>query len=247
MRQLELLMGKDNFQKGIRIYLKKYSYGNATWNDLISILSKYSKTDLYAWNKVWVNQPGRPVFNYNVSYTRNHISHFTLTQTAESGPKRFWPQAFDITLIYSSYRKDFHIKMTRDRAEIAELKGAEKPMFILFNSNGLGYGLFPTDKNSVDRLFDLSSPLQRASSYITAYENMLDGRYFKPEELLNIFISGLHTEKDEMNLRLLTGYVAGIYWQYLPASVRMAKAPELENILKGFIILESYLLSIVIL
>ncbi|RYE20573.1 MAG: aminopeptidase, partial [Sphingobacteriaceae bacterium] len=48
MRQLELLMGKDNFQKGIREYLKKYAYSNATWNELIAILSKYSQSDLYA-------------------------------------------------------------------------------------------------------------------------------------------------------------------------------------------------------
>lgn len=68
MRQLELLMGKENFQQGIREYLKKYSYGNATWNDLIAILSKYSKSDLLSWNKVWVNEPGRPVFSYDIKY-----------------------------------------------------------------------------------------------------------------------------------------------------------------------------------
>ncbi|MGI4806031.1 MAG: M1 family metallopeptidase, partial [Janthinobacterium lividum] len=91
MRQLELLMGKENFQKGIREYLKKYAYSNATWPDLIAILSKYTKENLYDWNKVWVNQPGRPVFDYQVSYSGNNINNLTLTQHPETGAKRIWP------------------------------------------------------------------------------------------------------------------------------------------------------------
>jgi len=46
MRQLESLMGKDNFRKGIRQYLTKYAYGNATWPELIEILNKYSTTNM---------------------------------------------------------------------------------------------------------------------------------------------------------------------------------------------------------
>ena len=101
MRQLELLMGKDNFQAGIREYLKKYAYSNATWPDLIAILSKHTSFNLYDWNKVWVNQSGRPVFNYTVTYNGSKISNLTLTQAPEYGEKRIWPQAFEITLFYA--------------------------------------------------------------------------------------------------------------------------------------------------
>ncbi|MDB5111871.1 MAG: aminopeptidase [Mucilaginibacter sp.] len=231
MRQLELLMGKDNFQKGIREYLKKYAYSNATWNDLIAILSKYSKTDLYNWNKVWVNQPGRPVFNYDISYSRNKISHFTLVQTPESGPKRIWPQVFTVTLFYPNYRKDIYVNMNRDRIELQQAIGADKPLFILFNSDGLGYGLFPTDKNSESRLFDIESPLQRASAYIAAYENMLAGRYFKPDELLALYTKGIAAENNEMNLRLLTGYTTNIYWEFILPATRQSMAQSLEETL----------------
>ncbi|MDB5011206.1 MAG: aminopeptidase, partial [Mucilaginibacter sp.] len=231
MRQLELLMGKDNFQKGIREYLKKYAYSNATWNDLIAILSKYSKTDLYNWNKVWVNQPGRPVFNYDISYSRNKISHFTLVQTPESGPKRIWPQVFTVTLFYPNYRKDIYVNMNRDRIELQQAIGTDKPLFILFNSDGLGYGLFPTDKNSESKLFDIESPLQRASAYIAAYENMLAGRYFKPDELLALYTKGIAAENNEMNLRLLTGYTTNIYWEFILPATRQSMAQSLEETL----------------
>ena len=38
MRQLELIVGEQAFRDGLREYLKRYSFGNATWLDLVRIL-----------------------------------------------------------------------------------------------------------------------------------------------------------------------------------------------------------------
>ncbi|MBT5185488.1 MAG: peptidase M1, partial [Kordiimonadaceae bacterium] len=62
MRQLEKMLGEDNFRDGIREYLKTYAFSNATWPNLIEILDKRSEQDLKAWSEVWVNTPGRPTF-----------------------------------------------------------------------------------------------------------------------------------------------------------------------------------------
>ncbi|SDF39247.1 aminopeptidase N [Mucilaginibacter pineti] len=229
MRQLELLMGKDNFQKGIREYLKKYAYSNATWNDLIAILSKYSTTNLYTWNKVWVNQPGRPVFEYNVNYTGNNINKFTISQHPETGEARIWPQVFHITLVYPTYSKSLAVNMSKQQIALAAAQGMPKPLYILFNADGMGYGLFPVDKSMTGSLFTLASPLQRASAYINAYENMLAGRSFKPDELLKLFTLGISTEKNEMNLRMLTGYITNIYWGFTLPKDRLAFNPTLEE------------------
>ncbi len=229
MRQLELLMGKENFQKGIREYLKKYTYSNATWNDLIAILSKYSKANLYDWNKVWVNQPGRPIFEEQVTYSGNKISNLTLVQHPEAGAKRIWPQAFQVTLVYADHQKKIPVNMDQEKVVLKEASGLAKPDFILFNADGMGYGLFPTDKNLMNGLYNLENPLQRASAYITAYENMLSGRYFKPDELLMQFEKGLLLEKSEMNLRLITGYIGTVYWEFLSPSIRQNTVNELEK------------------
>jgi aminopeptidase N len=231
MRQLELLMGRDNFQKGIREYLKKYEYSNATWDDLIGILSKYSKVNLYEWNKVWVNQPGRPVFNYSVKYAGNKINSFTIMQSPENGPQRIWPQAFNITLVYAEHTKDIAVNMNSNKIDLKAAVGLSKPSLIMFNSNGMGYGLFPTDKNITGKLFNLKSPLQRATAYIDAYENMLAGRSFKPQELLLLYSNGLVTEKNEMNLRLITGHIQSIYWEFILPSVRESMSLAIEDAL----------------
>ncbi len=229
MRQLELLMGKENFQKGIREYLKKYAYSNATWDDLIAILSKYSKTNLYEWNKVWVNQPGRPVFDEQVNYSGNKISNFTISQHPETGAKRIWPQAFQVMLIYADHQKTIPVNMNAEKVVLKEASGLAKPDFILFNADGMGYGLFPSGKDLADHWFTFDRPLQRASAYINAYENMLNGRYFKPDELLQLLAKGLTIEKTELNLRLITGYITNIYWEFTLPEKRLALSTDLAQ------------------
>jgi aminopeptidase N len=228
MRQLEFLMGKDNFRLGMQEYLKKYAYGNATWPNLIAILSKHTAFNLYEWNKVWVNQPGRPVFNYTVAYSGNKISRFTLTQKPESGTARVWPQAFNISLVYSGYSKDIAVNMKGAQTDVKDAAGLAKPDYIIFNSDGMGYGLFPTDSGIKTNLYTIKSPLKRAATYIAAYENMLAGRSFTPAVLLQILLPGLHLEKDEMNLRLLTGYITSIYWNFTLSAKRLAMAASIQ-------------------
>ncbi|MBE7170865.1 MAG: aminopeptidase [Williamsia sp.] len=229
MRQLEALMGKDSFRLGLKEYLKTYAYGNATWPDLISILNKHSKIDLYNWNKVWVNEPGRPVFDYTIAYNSGQVSRFAISQHPESGKPRVWPQGFEVAFVYPDHLKTIQVNMDKATVELPAAKGLDKPQFIHFNSNGTGYGLFPADKNGLSSLFKLKSPLQRASAYITLYENMLAGRVIKPADLLQLLAEGLTTEQNEMNLRLLTGYLTNIYWTFLSPAKREALAQETEE------------------
>ena len=231
MRQLELLMGKESFQQGIREYLKKYSYNNATWNDLIAILSKYSKSDLYSWNKVWVNEPGRPVFSYDIKYNGDKISDFSISQKSEVGAERIWPQSFTIKLVYAGSSKVLTVNAMHEKTVLSEAKGLAKPQYILFNANGAGYGLFPVDQPLTANLYNLIDPLERASAYINAYENMLSGRGNKPDEFLNVLLKGLSVEKNEMNLRLLSGYMTNIYWTFLTPEKRTAMHVAMEKMI----------------
>lgn len=231
MRQMELLMGKDNFQKGIKEYLHKYSYSNATWNDLVQILARYSKYDLQSWNKVWVNQPGRPVFDYTISYKGNKIDKLNITQRPEAGAARIWPQAFAVTLVYADSTRTIPVNMNTADMQLKAATGLAKPQFILFNANGIGYGLFPADKIMQEQVFGLKSAVSRASAYVNIYENVLSGRYMSPAELLALLTKGLAIEKEETNLRLLTNYISSLYWTFSKPNERMAFASQLEETL----------------
>ncbi|GAC1593279.1 MAG: M1 family aminopeptidase [Ginsengibacter sp.] len=229
MMQLELLMGEEPFRAGICEYLKKYQYSNATWNDLISILSRHTKSDLYSWNKVWVNQTGRPVFNYQMSYSGSKVNKITITQKSESGGDRVWPQSFKILLVYPNHSKELTIHMTGKTFDVQEIKGSGKPTDIILNSDGKGYGIFPSSIKTIANVVSYNNPVTRASVYISTYENMLAGKSFSPSEVVHEFSKGLTIEKNEMNLRLLSNYISNIFWSFLSAKERNEVVEPLEK------------------
>lgn len=60
MEMLVDRLGRENFRSGIKEYLQRYAYSNATWEELIEILDKYTPEDLEKWSRAWVNEAGMP-------------------------------------------------------------------------------------------------------------------------------------------------------------------------------------------
>ena len=222
-------MGKSKFQAGMREYLSNFALGNASWPELITILSKHTDVNLADWNQVWVNDSGRPVFDYDIRYNNNQIASFKLSQHPEYGSKKVWPEIFEVALVYADHVRELTVSMAGEQFDLKEAVGLAKPLFLLFNSSGSGYGVWPVDKPMLPGLYKMKSPLQRASAYISLYENMLNGRDIKPAALLDLFSDGLLKEKEEQNLRLLTGYMGSIFWTYTSPQAREMLSSKLET------------------
>lgn len=228
MRQLERLMGADAFRDGLREYLKKYRFSNATWPDLISILDKRTAADLLAWNKVWVNTPGRPVFSYSIQQSDNVISKFIITQHGEHTSNYLLPQFFKIAFVYDDHVDELNVNMNKASVALKEAIGKKMPLYILFNSSGEGYGLFPVDRKMKNTNL-LRNPVMRASADINLYENMLSGKVIRPMELLSYNLGLFESEQDELISNLLSGYITEIYWRLLKADERNKIAADMEN------------------
>ncbi|RZK16549.1 MAG: aminopeptidase, partial [Hymenobacter sp.] len=231
MRQLEALMGEENFQAGVREYLKKYAHGNATWPDLIAILDTHTPADLVAWNQVWVNQPGRPMIDFELLSPNNQPHQLLIRQHAEDGSDRLWPQQFDVTIVYPSGPVVVPVAISGREVHVPVPPAQETPLTILFNTQGRGYGVFPVTPQLADRLATLPGPVARASAYIALYENMLNERGLAPRPLLDRLLAQTAHENKDLNIKLLTGYISDIYWKFLPPAERIELAPALENAL----------------
>lgn len=218
MRQLELLMGEQAFQSGVREYLARYQYSNARWDDLIGILAQHTSADLQQWNKVWAYRPGRPVFDFQIKGMQLLIS-----QHAESGLPAVWPQQFDIALFYGDSIVTRNLTM---KSANAALRLAQKPDGIIVNSGGQGYGLFPAILS--EKIYSAKRPVTRAACYINAYENMLAAKRIVPAQLLAFLVKGFEAETNELNLRLIAGYSSNIFWQFLSEKERAEAGPALE-------------------
>ncbi|RDC63975.1 M1 family metallopeptidase [Adhaeribacter pallidiroseus] len=229
MRQLERLMGEAAFKAGLQEYLKKYAFGNATWPDLIQILDAHTPTDLQAWNQVWVNEAGRPVFNYDLQTDGSKIKQLKITQKAEDNSDRLWPQLFEITLVYPDRLQELTVNMNAREVSVPQATGAATPSFILFNSSGTGYGVFPVADAGAQDLTNLKNPVSRASGYISLYENMLHGHGLTPYRLLGFYRTALLHETEELNLKLVTSNLTDIFWRLVKPLDRLALAEELEK------------------
>jgi aminopeptidase N len=60
---------------------------------------------------------------------------------------------------------------------------------------------------------------------------MLNGQTYTPAGLMELFKKGLIPEKEETNLRMLTGYINSIYWEFVSPAARNASAEALEQTL----------------
>ncbi|WP_375418073.1 M1 family aminopeptidase [uncultured Hymenobacter sp.] len=230
MRQLERLMGPAAFQEGLREYLRKYAHGNATWPELIAILDARTLADLHAWNQVWVNQPGRPVFTADLQTSAGKINSLTLTQRAEDGSDRLWPQLFEVLLVYpGGQTKELTVNMNQRVVPLPEAAGAPAPSFILFNSTGLGYGVFPVAAPLPAQVSGLKNSVARAAAYVNLYENMLNGQVLSPLQLLDVCRQALADEPEELNLKLLTGQVSDVFWHFLSPAQRQGVGAALEQ------------------
>ncbi|MEQ8424361.1 MAG: M1 family aminopeptidase, partial [Cyclobacteriaceae bacterium] len=92
MRNLETMMGEDQFKDGLRDYLNQYSYGNASWDDLVNSLKKFTDKDLELWNKAWIKSRGMP----EVAYQADEDLKIKVTNDEEG---IVWPQTFQYELI----------------------------------------------------------------------------------------------------------------------------------------------------
>ncbi len=120
MRQLELLLGEESFRDGLREYLKAHAFGNATWNDLITILDARTDADLVAWSRAWVEERGRPRIavaarddrRRDDGHARGHGSARPRPRLAAATPARDWLRGPD----GSDARRPFRPEDGDDRA-----------------------------------------------------------------------------------------------------------------------------------
>ncbi|QDO93526.1 peptidase M1 [Formosa sediminum] len=230
MKQLEMLLGEEQFQQGLQDYIKSYANSNATWNDLVTIFDEKSDADIKAWSEVWVNKSSRPVFAHDFKYTNNNISSLALHQYAEDGSENLWPQQLEIALIYkdSIAKRTTYVNQSTQFLDV--LEGLPKPETIVYNSDGAGYGVFPVDVNTALTSFKIEDDVVRASNYINIYENALSGK-IPVQTALQTFFNGLQHETNELIIGMISSNFGSLYWDFLSESERVKLQPEFAEAL----------------
>ena len=215
MRQLELLLGEETFQKGMQEYLSTFANSNATWPDLVQILDALTEEDLIAWSEVWVNTPGRPDLS---------IEENKLIQTDSWNMNRVWPQVFE-TSYFSETSRTESIELKNKSADLS-IDFEELP---LLNSNGYGYGLFEAEQNLL-LYYDSMGDVQKGSLLISLFENAIST---SSDEALSLFLELMEIiklEENQLLLNLAMGQASRLFTSFIDTDKTIEISEALENI-----------------
>lgn len=235
MRQLEALMGEQEFRDGLRAYLRKHSYANATWDDLVSALAPRARFDLRAWSQVWIDVPGRPTIRTELRVTGGHLDRLRLMAKGSEGRQRHWPQQLRVTLLCAGVQRDLQVDMRSSRVDLTRDAGDCVPDAVLPGGQGWGYADFQLDDQSLrylqTQLPALQDPLTRAVAWSGLWEAMLASRV-PPPSLLPALLAALRSEGDEQVAAYLLRDLHTLWWRFLTPGQRARASGELEALVK---------------
>jgi aminopeptidase N len=237
MRQLELMLGERALRDGLRQYLRRYAYRNATWLDLVAILDATTDRNLAEWSRMWVEERGRPEFTTRLTVGEdNRVSRldFEVSDRVQRG--LVWPQRLRVALGYDGRVQELSAEVSGPITMVDGAHGMERPLYVLANGGGLGYGLFLLDAASraylEAHLEDIPDPLTRGSAWVTVWDNLLEAR-LGVSTFVDLAMRALPREVDEQNTQRVLGYLVRAFWHFLSTEQRVARAPALEAMLRA--------------
>jgi aminopeptidase N len=237
MRQLERIVGPDRFQEGLRVYLRKFEFGNASWLDLVRVLDERTDADLAAWSRAWVEEAGRPSIRTDLEVgALGGVERLAFVQTdPQQGRSLRWPQQMEVLIGTSTGVRSIALELQDERVEVPDAASLPRLEFVL-PSGGLAYGGFALDAASraylLQHLPELRDPVARGAAWVTLWDEMLDRRV-SPSAFLDAALAALPREDTEQNVHLVVGYVEEAFWRFLSDSARQALSSTLERTLRA--------------
>ena len=162
----------------------------------------------------------------------------SMTVTQQDPMKRglIWPQRLRVTVGFDGSVKELPVYVTEATTSVKGAKGLPAPNYVLPAGGGLGYGLFILDEGSRDYLLrhvdEVKDPLTRGAAWVTLWDNLQASRV-NPLQLLDTALRALPREDDEQNAQRVLSYVTRVFWRFMPAAERAARAPALEAALRA--------------
>jgi aminopeptidase N len=235
MRLLERKIGEEAMQKGLQDYLASFSYVNATWDDLISILDTVSAEKVTEWSNQWVKAPGMPdIIPFLRTRKDSTIKRFSIYQRNRSNRDNLWPQELTVLLEADDSTYYYDIEVENNATNINEAKDLKDVTFIVCNSQGYGYGYFTmgplTKKRWLEGMQGFDNPILRGVGWLNLWESFLHQR-IEPADLLTAILQNLGAEQDPLIQQYLLGRLDALYWKFMAADVRMEEAKRVEEVL----------------
>ena len=231
MRQLEMIVTPDGLRDGLRDYLKRHKFANASWTDLIALLDERTSEDLAAWSNAWVSEAGRPTVTTEID-----AGEIVFRQNDPvSRPGLKWVQRVEVAIGRSGASTVEKVALGREPRQTLAAENAP-PLYVLPTGGGIGYGDFVLDEASrsylTAHLADVPEPLTRGAALVTLWEEMLSGR-IAPELMFQTLTDALPRESDELTVQRMLSYAQQVFWKFLSPDESARRAATFESLLRN--------------
>ncbi len=235
MRQLEALLGEAAFRDGVREYLRRHAFGNATWDDLIATLATRTTLDLRQWSRAWIEEAGRPLIRTDLALRDGRVETLSISQSDPQARGRLWPQQLHVTIGCREGRRTLVADLVGSAIDLTSKLAGCVPDYVLAGGDGWGYGEFELDPRTQQHLLDalhrIDDPLARGVAWSALWDAMLSAR-LAPDRLLETALQTLARETDAQLVGEMLEQLQSLWWRFLPPSQREARAVDVERFLR---------------
>jgi aminopeptidase N len=239
LRQLEYLVGEPAFRDGVRQFLRRHAYGNATWRELLGAIGERAGVDLDAFGTHYMLRAGMPLVRTELVIEDGRIRELALVQRpARELPGDIggaWPGRVRVRLGYTGGDDVLiPVRFDGERTVVREAAGLPAPAYAFANDGDYGYGIFLPDARSAAWLLEhaasLDDELQRAMAWGALWDLVREAE-LAPRLFLEASLAALPAEREETISGTLLGRALTAAGRYMPESEAAAYRPALERLL----------------
>lgn len=237
LKQLNYLVGDEAFRDGLRAFVRRHRYANATWRDLLDAIAAPARRSLGAWGDDYILRPGMPVLEQRLEVRDGKIARFALVQRPArplSGT-RPWPIRLELLVMPERGEPQrIPLQVTGDTTSVEELAGRAVPAFIFANSRDHAYALTlldPASLAAVERdIGSVRDPFLRVLLW-GALWGLVRESLLSPERFVRAVLRELPNERDEQIASGIIGRLTRATMAYLSPVMRDAILPDVERAL----------------
>ena len=154
LRMIEHYLGEEEFRAGVRIYLDRHKWANATAFDFWRALDEASGRDVTGLATAWITEPGHPLVNCAVRETAAGLAVDLAQSRFFANPKlAATRQSWPVPLVFRYGTRDGAVKELRHLLDApsgsVELPGAT---WYFPNGGGVGFYRYAFDDRSIELL-----------------------------------------------------------------------------------------------
>jgi len=227
LRQLAYYIGEDTFFDGVKQYLDKFHFQNATREDFINTLSDVSGIDLSEWDETWLGNQGTDRVKVTFSASNGKISSLVLHPLPADPLQK--PRTHKTQIGLYGYDDNGHIVLKEtfpviysgESVEISEAIGKEEPVFVFANTHDYDFSLPVvnlTDFQKIDKVFGQISDEFVQLQLFYSFWSMVEHADLPARNLIDLVLKTDIADADS--------YVLSSFRKYLQKSLKYAPLDE---------------------